>query len=86
MRCESYHIRETCDGYVPVCWGTKEMEECHCGNSRLECTFYPEVRKRAKAAALFHEVYQFFEPHFSGDDKELMDYIAKAIESYKEAK
>lgn len=84
MTCDSYHIRETCDGYVPVCRGTKEMEECHCGNSRLECTFYPEVRKNAKAAALFHEIYRFLKPYFSGDDKELMDYIAKAIEAYKE--
>ena len=84
MTCDSYHIRETCDGYVPVCWGTKEMEECHCFGDRLKCTFYPEVRKKAKAAALFHDVYQFFEPHFSGYDKELMDYIAKAIEAYKE--
>lgn len=53
-------------------------------NVNTKCTFYPEIRKKAKAAALFHEIYRFLKPHFSGDDQELMDYIAQAIESYKE--
>ena len=68
MKCDSYHIRESSNKFVPVCWGTKEMEECHCFGDRLKCTFYPEVRKNAKAAALFHEIYRFLKPHFSGDD------------------
>lgn len=33
---------------VGVCWGTKEMDECHCDGDRTKCDFYPEVRAKAK--------------------------------------
>ena len=29
------------------CWGTAEMETCHCHGDRTQCDFYPEVREKA---------------------------------------
>lgn len=43
----------SCYGYVlsnhPVCSGTKELDPCDCGGDQSKCSFYEEVRDRAKA-------------------------------------
>ena len=33
---------------VSVCYGTKEIDECHCGGDRTKCDFYADVRKAAR--------------------------------------
>lgn len=62
-KCECYHenmrkaprydvftglYRGSVDEKYAVCWGTKECEECSCGGDKTKCSFYPEVRKKAK--------------------------------------
>lgn len=63
-KCDSYHIQKKRwythnpitgeyighDIDVGVCWGTKETDECSCGGDRIQCDFYPEVRKKARKA------------------------------------
>lgn len=41
-RCSCYYQH----GSKPVCYGTKEMEECSCGGDESKCNFYPEKRKQ----------------------------------------
>lgn len=38
--CECFHHEHGKD----VCWGTKEVEVCHCDGNVTKCTFYPEKR------------------------------------------
>lgn len=62
-KCECYHenmrkvhrydaftgsYRYSVNEKYTVCWGTKECEECSCGGDKTKCSFYPEVRKKAK--------------------------------------
>lgn len=44
-RCSCYYQH----GSKPVCYGTKEMEECSCGGDESKCNFYPEKRKQKMA-------------------------------------
>ena len=39
-KCDSYHMH----GTKPVCYSTKEMEECSCGGDIDKCTFYAAKR------------------------------------------
>ena len=42
--CHAYHT-----GWGrPVCYGTKEREECTCGGDMRKCDFYEEVRERGR--------------------------------------
>ena len=40
-------LLNTQHGFVGVCLGTKEREECSCGGDREKCDFYPEYRKKS---------------------------------------
>ncbi len=44
-KCDCYYQH----GSKPVCYGTKEMEECSCGGDERKCNFYPEKRKQKMA-------------------------------------
>lgn len=45
VKCSGYHT-ETGEAR---CWGTREMDPCSCGGDQRRCSFYPELRERAKA-------------------------------------
>ena len=61
-KCNCYHIKQEkrymYDRYTGapishivdkgVCFGTKEQDECSCGGDRIKCSFYPEIREKAK--------------------------------------
>ena len=42
--CSSYHIDNR---GIPVCWGTKETEQCSCDGYPSKCDFYEYMRKRS---------------------------------------
>lgn len=33
---------------VGYCWGTKNVEECHCGGDENKCDFYEHIRRKKK--------------------------------------
>lgn len=46
LSCWSYHI----ENGKPVCWGTRNREECTCGGNAYRCDFYPDRAMSIKAA------------------------------------
>ena len=73
-KCDCYHIEKKRqytyhpitgdpighDVYVGVCWGTKECEECSCGGDKIQCDFYPEVRKKAREYVSIQDAINHF--------------------------
>lgn len=45
--CHCYHVEYG----KPVCWGTKEREECSCGGDESKCNFYPNKHVKAEKAS-----------------------------------
>lgn len=49
-KCNCYHddLYGWLDEGKAHCYGTKEIEICHCGGDKSKCDFYPEYRKENK--------------------------------------
>ena len=98
-KCDCYHI-ETKRRYtynpvtgdpighnieVGVCWGTKECEECDCGGNRIQCDFYPEVRKKAREDISINDAINHFKYGISHDifSEPVTSYAKLAIKALK---
>lgn len=55
------------DTEVGVCLGTKETDECYCGEDETQCDFYPEVRKRGRNNMSIKDAINHFKYGISHD-------------------
>ena len=99
-KCDCYHIEKKRqytyhpitgdpighDVYVGVCWGTKECEECSCGGDKIQCDFYPEVRKKAREDVSIQDAINHFKYGVSHNifSEPVTSYAKLAIKALKQ--
>ena len=99
-KCDCYHIEKKRrytyhpltgqpighDIEVGVCRGTKEIDECSCGGNRIQCDFYPEVRKEARDSITIKDAINHFKYGISHDifSEPVLTYAKIAVKALEQ--
>lgn len=87
-KCECWGIRGVCrytpNGYVkeriPICYGTKEREQCICNGDPERCDFYSDIRAKAQNNKI--NSINFYSPKTAKEWLELANNIAVGYDGY----
>lgn len=96
-KCDCYHTQKKLrytynpitgspiphDIEVGVCWGTKECDECDCNGDRINCSFYPHVREKAKKEITIQDAINYYNYGISHDifKESVTSYARLAVEA-----